>query len=53
MDSPADPGGDIKRKKTMTNRSLPAFARIFDLVVVVAFVSLSLALTGATAVLGA
>jgi hypothetical protein len=53
MDIPSDPGGDIKRKKTMTNRSLPAIARAFDLIVVVAFVTLSLALTGATAALGA
>ena len=36
----------------MTIRTLPAFARAFDVIVAVAFVSLSLALAGATAIVG-
>ena len=36
----------------MNIRSLPAFARAFDVIVAVAFVSLSLALAGATAIVG-
>ena len=37
----------------MTIRSIPAFAHAFDAVIVVAFVSLSLILAGATAIVGA
>ncbi len=37
----------------MTIRSLPTFARAFDVIVAVVFVSFSLVLTGATALLGA
>jgi hypothetical protein len=36
----------------MTIRSIPAFAHAFDAVVAIAFVSLSLVLAGATAVVG-
>jgi hypothetical protein len=37
----------------MTIRSIPAFAHAFDAIVAVAFVSLSLILAGATAIVGA
>jgi hypothetical protein len=38
------------RKTEMTVRNIPAFARAFDLIVAVAFVSLSLVLAGATVI---
>ena len=37
----------------MTIRNIPAFARVFDVIIAFGFVSLSLALAGATAVVGA
>jgi hypothetical protein len=37
----------------MTNRSIPAFARAADLLVAILFVSLSLAIAGASTIIGA
>ena len=44
-----------KRKTVMTIRSIPAFAHAFDTdtVIAIAFVSLSLLVAGATAIVGA
>lgn len=37
----------------MTNRSIPAFARAADLLVAILFVSMSLAIAGASTIIGA
>ena len=47
------PGARPQRRLAMTNRSIPAFARAADLIVAVLFVSLSLAIAGASAIVGA